>query len=226
MRAPLARIICAAAILTSFTGCASTGFWKSNSGRFDKADADHPAVKIVCLWQTAEGRGLDNRPTRGFAGQILFLTQDSPTPVEVDGDVRIYLFDDQSPPEVQTKPIHQFDFTGGAWGNYLKKTAWGPTYQLFVPYTREGDFAARCELRVRLTPKAGPTVLSEPASISLPGPATEAAANTRPAPAGQPALLEAAQTAAFGPQEPRSRGPNLAPHQGPIKQFESYTVPQ
>ena len=27
--------------------------------------------------------------------------------IEADGDVRIYLFDDQGPPEEQTKPIHQ-----------------------------------------------------------------------------------------------------------------------
>jgi hypothetical protein len=216
-RCPTIRLIAyfqiAALSFAALTGCAAPGLWTFGDNHPAKADADNPAVKIVCLWQTAEGRGLDNLPARGFAGQILFLTQGSPTPVEVAGDVRIYLFDDQGPPAEQTKPIHQFDFRNGAWQNYLKRTAWGPTYQLFIPYTRPGEFAANCQLRVRLTPDNGPTILSEPASLSLPGPAAESHVTTGRQPASQPEPAT--------PPLPQLASPRIA-----TKQFQSYTVPQ
>jgi hypothetical protein len=224
---PFVRLALAGMIPVMIAGCASTKLWKSDKNDFDKAGADNPAVKTVCLWQAAEGRGLDDLPTRGFTGQILFLTQDSPMPVEVDGDVTIYVFDDQGSVEEQTKPLHQFNFRGGAWQNYLNVTAWGPTYQIFIPYTRKGDSEAKCELRVRLTPNDGPTVFSDPAKIWLPGSKTEANVQVRPRPPDrQPELLEVSHVAPEGVESRQTRDPGLDPHQNPSKKFESYTVPQ
>lgn len=162
---------CVVTIISSvfLSGCVSSGLWKSKDQTFAKADARNPVAKIVCLWQPAEGKGLDDKPTRGFAGQILFLTRNSPTPVEVDGDVQVFLFEDQRIIDKQTKPMHQINFVGGAWATHLHKTAWGPTYQIFIPYSRPGSHLANCALRVHLQPKAGPNVTSDVAKITLPG---------------------------------------------------------
>ena len=135
-----------------------------------EAGPNNPVMDIICLWEPAEGRGLDNLPGRGFAGQVLFLTRGSAEPAKVDGDIRVYVFDDQGSLEEQAKPIHQFDFNSQAFDQYLYETNFGAAYQLFMPYTRKGSHEANCALRVRFTPAdGGPPVYSKMADITLPG---------------------------------------------------------
>jgi hypothetical protein len=134
----------------------------------------------MCIWQPADGRGLDDLPARGFAGQIVFLTANSATPVAVEGDVTIYLFDDQGTPQERSRPLHVFRFVDGSWKTHLRPTAWGPTYQLFIPYVRPGTHRAACSLAVQIEPREGRRVTSEMASIVLAG--TEARENGESAP--------------------------------------------
>lgn len=148
------------------SGCATLSLpWDKD--KFPKASAQNPVVQIVCLWEQAEGRDPDGVPCRGFAGQILFLSNRHATPVEVEGDVRIYLFDNIGSTEDQSKPLRQYDFTTEAWELHLSKSAVGPSYSVFVPYVRRGQFNPQCSLRVRLTPKTGPTIFSQLSTISL-----------------------------------------------------------
>lgn len=145
--------------------------------RFVEAGPNNPVVDVVCLWEPAEGRGLDNLPTRGFAVQMLFLTRGNPEPAQVNGTLRVYVFDDQGTLEEQSKPLHQFDIEGEALQKYLTETNFGPAYQLFIPYTRKGTHEARCGLRVKYTPSGGgPPVYSKMAEITLPGAKSELAA--------------------------------------------------
>lgn len=136
--------------------------------RSRKATARRPAIRIVCLWEPAEGRDPKGVPCKGFAGQILFLTSSS-LPVSVEGDVRVYLFDDQGTAEDQAKPLHQFDFDTGAWSQHYSYGTLGPAYNVFIPYMRRGVNDATCALRVRLTPKTGPAIFSDMTSIKLLG---------------------------------------------------------
>jgi hypothetical protein len=137
-----------------------------------KATPQNPVVQIICIWQQAEGRDPEGMPCRGFAGQILFLANRNAQPVEIEGDVRIYLFDNVGSTEEQSRPLRQFDFDNGSWKLHLTKSAIGPSYSVFVPYVRRGQLNAQCTLRVRLTPKDGPTIFSEFSSLPLKGPAT------------------------------------------------------
>jgi len=161
------------------SGCALTQIPLFNPHSIPVADAKNPAVEIVTLWQPAEGRDMDNLPSRGFAGQIMFFSHKRKEPVKVEGDVRIYLFDDLGSEDSQTKPIHQFDFDAGSWNTYLRETNLGATYQLFIPYTRKGSHQAHCSLRVRFTPQEGQPVYSDMASITLLGTKKQADAAAR-----------------------------------------------
>lgn len=136
--------------------------------RSRKATARNPAIRIVCLWEPAEGRDPKGVPCKGFAGQVLFLTS-SALPVSVEGDIRVYLFDDQGTAEDQAKPLHQFDFDSGAWSQHYSYGTLGPAYNVFIPYMRRGMNDATCALRVRLTPKTGPAIFSDMTSIKLLG---------------------------------------------------------
>ena len=137
------------------SGCATMKLPLFKTEEYAKATAKNPVAQVVCIWQPAEGRGLDELPARGFAGQIVFLTANSPTPVEVEGNVTIYLFDDHGTPEERSRPLHVFRFVDGSWRTHLKPTAWGPTYQLFIPYIRKGSHRAACSLAVQVDPPKG-----------------------------------------------------------------------
>ncbi len=155
-------------------GCAgSKSFLNLNwSGKkIPEASAENPVVRMVCIWEPAEGRGLDGLPTRGFAGQIMFFTAGEATPVRADGNVRIYLYDEGGLQAQQAKPLHQFDYLNGAWTTHLRLGMLGPVYQVFIPYVRKHPYRAKCALRVRFQPDyGGPPVYSEVVSITLPGP--------------------------------------------------------
>lgn len=157
--------------LVACTGCTTTSLFSklTHKQKFKKATADNPAVRCLCLWEAAEGNGVDNKPSRGVSGQIFFFTRGNVSSVEVDGDVRIYVFDDQGSPEDQSQPLHQFDFKGGTWKAHLTSTQFGPAYQLFVPYSRKGYHQADLALRVRLTPPSGMPLYSDLARVSLLG---------------------------------------------------------
>ena len=160
-------LLCGCVLLTS-VGCATLQL-PFGKDRIQKASARNPVVQIICIWQPSEGRDPSGMPCRGFAGQILFLANRGALPVQVEGDVRIYLFDDQGTPEEQTKPMHQYDFDSPSWGRHLTKGTLGPTYSVFVPYTRRGTYEANCALRVRLKTDGQSAVFSDLASIPLDG---------------------------------------------------------
>ena len=161
---PLARLLACWLLLTT-VGCATLHIPQLDL-RSRKATARNPVAKVVCLWEPAEGRDPKGNPCHGFAGQILFLNSSS-LPVSVDGDVRVYLFDDQGTVEEQSEPLHKFDFDNGAWSQHYTYGTLGPAYNVFIPYMRHGTYEATCALRLRLTPKQGPAVFSEMASIEL-----------------------------------------------------------
>jgi hypothetical protein len=154
-------------LLTTTVGCATINLSKIDF-RSRKATAHNPAIKIVCLWEPAEGRDPKGIPCQGFAGQILFLTGKS-LPVSVQGDVKVYLFDDHGTSEEQAKPLHEFNFDSEAWAQHYSYGSLGPCYNVFIPYMRKGANDATCALRLRLTPpeNQGPALFSEMTSIEL-----------------------------------------------------------
>lgn len=155
-------------VSANLIGCAT--FDSAFGKKMRKATATDPAVEIVCLWQPGEGRDPDGLPCKGFMGQVMFLSSKSSAPVVIEGDVRVYLFDDQGTEKENTKPLRQFDFDNGSWAIHLTSTSYGPTYTVFIPYVRRGVTNARCSLYVRLKPKVGPVICSEFTDMQLNGP--------------------------------------------------------
>ena len=164
-------LICGGLLLMSI-GCATLQL-PFGKDRMQKATVRNPVVQIVCIWEPSQGRDPSGMPCRGFAGQILFLAGRNSLPVQVEGDVRIYLFDDQGTPDEQTKPMHQYDFDSRSWERHLTQGTLGPTYSVFVPYTRRGFHEAKCALRVRLKSGDQVAVFSDMASIPLDGRTTK-----------------------------------------------------
>lgn len=156
-----------AGMFLTLSGCATLHFpWDD---KIPVASAKNPVVQITCLWEPSEGHDPDGMPCRGFAGQILFLGNKGGTPVQVDGPVMVYVFDDQGTPEQQAAPQHQFNFDLDSWQRHMKAGSLGPTYHVFIPYTRKGTQEALCSLRVRYTPPEGPPLYSPHSEITMGG---------------------------------------------------------
>ena len=193
-------LLCGWLVLTS-VGCATMKM-PFGKDRIEKASIHNPVTQILCLWEPSEGRDPQGLPCRGFAGQILFLASRGSLPVEIEGDVRVYVFDDQGTQEEQAKPIHQFDFDAGTWKAHLTKGALGPAYSVFIPYTRHGSHEANCALRVRMKSKDFPVVFSDLCSIQLIGHKRKNSAEANPptlensdSPNGADPAIEAAANA-------------------------------
>lgn len=136
---------------------------------FKTADARHPVVEVMCLWEPGEGRDTQGLPTRGFAGQVLFFGMGVSEPMKVHGDVKVYVFDDQGTEEQRKKPIHIFEFPADVWQTYFRVGNVGASYQIFIPYTRPGAHIANCSLRVRYSDTVSGSLYSKAANVTLPG---------------------------------------------------------
>ena len=164
-------IVVSAIALACSSGCTTSGLFSSwtHKDEVPKATSKNPAVRCLCLWEPAEGTGVDNKPARGVAGQVFFFTRDSVSSVAIEGDVRIFMFDDQGSEEEQSKPLHQFDFKDNTFQAFMTPTQFGPSYQLFVPYSRKGRHQAELAVRVRLAQEGAPPVFSDITKVVLNG---------------------------------------------------------
>lgn len=152
-------------------GCGTTGLnFNFKKEKIEKETADNPVEQIVPVWQEAEGPGINPAQiTRGFGGQLYFITRNRGAPSEVNGKVRVYLFDDRGDIEARSKPIHQFDFEAAAWATHLITTKLGPAYSVFIPYIPPDHNMTECALRIRYTPTEGSPVYSQMVKITLGG---------------------------------------------------------
>jgi hypothetical protein len=159
-------------LVSVVAGCADTSFIRTTSkfvpGLRDKSKAKQ-AARILCLWETAEGQGLEEQTTRGFAGQILFFGYGEPAPIQVHGEVRIYQYDNFDPDERSPKPIHVFVFDDGGWNAHEAETTVGHSYNVFLPYVNDSAAAAHCALKVEYIPKTGRPISSPITEIKLDG---------------------------------------------------------
>lgn len=165
------HLLAAVLALTMLPGCHSARqLVRRPSAPVPVATAENPIIESICIWEPSEGIGLDEKPTRGFAGKLMFFTAANAEPVQVNGDVKIYLFDDHGTVEEQSKPIHQFEFPQQVFQKYMTQTDLGVAYQLFIPYTRKSPYAADCAIRVKVQPENGRPVYSKMAAVVLDGP--------------------------------------------------------
>jgi len=159
-------------ITASATGCSSflhtsTAIIKSPVAFVTSMGAEKRIVKILCLWEPAEGQGLDGKPSRGFAGQILMFAHGSPSPIPVHGKVHIYEYVNFHPDEVDPQPIHKFTFDDGGWNAHRTESTLGESYNVFLPYVVKHNGHATCALRVEYTSPEGRVISSPYTEVTL-----------------------------------------------------------
>lgn len=161
-----------AVITASATGCStflhtSTAIIKSPVAFVTSIGVEKRIVKILCLWEPAEGQGLDGKPSRGFAGQILMFAHGSPSPIPVHGTISIYEYVNFHPDEVDPQPIHKFTFDDGGWNAHRTESTLGESYNVFLPYVVKNNGHATCALRVEYTSPEGRVMSSPYTEVTL-----------------------------------------------------------
>ena len=158
------------------SGCSSGSLLKTSSALL-KAPVDFVSgksrqksvAKILCLWEAAEGQGLDEKPSRGFAGQIMFFEYGNPTPVEIACDIVIYQYKDYDPDAEEHTLLHTFRFDSGAWQAHRAKGTLGDSYNVFLPFAEKHKDRVTCALRVEATLEDGRKISSPYTEVNLAG---------------------------------------------------------
>ena len=165
------RIPCLLAATSLFllpsTGCSSLSL---PFGRNSPTAGDNgKPARCLCLWQPVNAEDATGNPVRGFGGQIYFFAAGSEEPIEVDGDVRVFVFDDVGTPEQQARPKDVQDFDSFVWKSFVNKSQFGTNYTVFVPYSNSSDYESVCSLRLRLQRPNGSQLFSDMATVKLAG---------------------------------------------------------
>lgn len=158
------------------SGCSTSSFMKT-SGAILKAPINlvsgnsqpQPVGKILCLWEAAEGQGLDEKPSRGFAGQVMFFEHGNPTPVQITGEVVVYQYKDYDEDAEEHTLLHTFRFESNAWQAHRAKGTLGDSYNVFLPYVEKHKDRTTCALRVELTLENGQKISSPYTEVTLAG---------------------------------------------------------
>lgn len=159
--------VSAALLIFSLVGCASLDVPGPESS--PTADVSRPAVRCLCLWQSVETEDAAGHPVRGFSGQVYFFAADTEEPVAVDGDVRVYIFDDTGTPAQQARPKDVQNYDPLMWKSFQNVSPLGTHYNLFVPYQQTSKYEAICSLRLRLVRPDGTQLFSDMATVKLNG---------------------------------------------------------
>ena len=78
----------------------------------------------------------------------MFFTYGDPSPIKVDGTVRIYQYADFDAEEIDPTPVHEFVFESTAWDVHRSEGTLGHSYNVFLPYVLKHKGLARCGLRL------------------------------------------------------------------------------
>lgn len=168
------QALCFLLTLTTFCGCASTSLFEMSKSAlkapvslFTGRTAHPPVSKILCLWEPAEGQGVDGLPSRGFAGQIIFFGYGQDSPVKVDGTIRILEYDNYDEGQIDPTPVHRFTFDSVAWDAHRTEGTIGHAYNVFIPYSVKHMNEARCALRIEFTDNDGRVTTSPYTEVAL-----------------------------------------------------------
>ena len=126
-------------------------------------------ARIVALWEPSNGRSIDDKPARGFSGQILFFGTETDTGCRVRGTVNIYEYDQYDPDALEeVTPLHTFSFHPDTWEGHRTEGTLGHSYSCFVPYMNKHKNQVNCGLRVELITDDGQKITSEVTEVLLP----------------------------------------------------------
>lgn len=162
----LTGLVCSAGC--TFGSQSTTTLLKDPGRLIGRPRIEKNVARVVCLWEPAQGTGVDGKPARGFAGQILFFGPGSDAACRVHGEVRVIEYDRYDPDDEEPVPLHTFTFTPEAWDVHRTEGSLGHSYSVFIPYMQKSRDPVNCGVKVEYVAADGRIVASEITEVMLP----------------------------------------------------------
>lgn len=153
-------------VLCAVAGCAELDLaekipWKDSDG--DKS----PPTKMTVLWTHTVLNQPGRRGVRGFGGRIMFHGKDTDKPMQVEGGLAVYAFDETE--RKTTVPERKFMFTAEQFAKHYSESKIGHSYSVWIPWDEVGGPPRRINLVTRFEPIGGSLIMSESSLQILPG---------------------------------------------------------
>ncbi len=168
-RCRFSRILLGLICLGMTAGCSQLDLKKSSLWFARGEDQSGPATELVAIWVDAVAQTPNRTPTRGFRGQLMFYGPGGSKPIQVDGALVVYTFDEQNRGPGDVKPTRKYVFTPEQFTDHYSKSDLGHAYSVWIPWDKVGGPQQQIALIARFVPVDGPTVMSGQAELVLPG---------------------------------------------------------
>jgi hypothetical protein len=125
--------------------------------------------RIVGTWTDTVLHQPGKQPERGFGGRLIFYGEDNEKPIQVDGQLVVYAFDETNRDPTDNKPTRRYVFPADQMVRRMSKSELGPSYSFWLPWDEVGGAETEISLIARFEPKSGAIVISEQTRHQLPG---------------------------------------------------------
>ena len=151
-------------------GCASVDLAKVDMPTlpmFEEKEMETPD-RIIPVWtDSVLHRG--GKAVRGFGGRVVFYGEEAEFPIQVDGVVIVYAWND-SKTNNQEKPDRKFVFKADMLPKHYSRSKIGDSYSFWLPWDKVGGTTEHVTLVTRFISATGGEVTSSAAHVVLPGP--------------------------------------------------------
>jgi hypothetical protein len=157
-------------LLAVVTLCGCTKFsLKDGFPSFEKEPKPEVPDRMVAVWTHSIMNKAGQPSTRGFGGRVTFFNGDDKSSILVDGQLTVYAFDDESEDPENPAPEKKFIFPRATLASHQSESNLGPSYSFWLPWGEVNGPQRRLSLIGRFDDANGRVILSQSASVTLPG---------------------------------------------------------
>lgn len=138
---------------------------------FDDAAAEPPA-KMIPVWSDTVMSRPGQLGVRGLGGRVVFYGRETDEPVQVNGSLIVYGWDDTQGNLNQT-PDRKYVVTPEELAGHLSQSTIGDSYSIWIPWDHAGSQHKRVTIVAKYVGQDGVELASTPQRVVLPGPLPE-----------------------------------------------------
>jgi hypothetical protein len=131
--------------------------------------AERP-VRMTALWTDTV---LVEAGVVGFGGRIMFYGRGDEDPIQVEGELTVFAYDDTENVGENAVPARKYVFRAEELAGHYSKSKLGHSYSFWIPWNRVGGPRRQVSLIARFKSAQGGVVMSEMTRHLLPGAAPE-----------------------------------------------------
>ncbi len=154
------------AVLTGLvSGCATLDLPDKLDLGGSSEKAERP-VRMTALWTDTV---LVEAGVVGFGGRIMFYGRGDEDPIQVDGELIVFAYDDTENVGENAVPARKYVFRAEELAGHYSKSKLGHSYSFWIPWDRVGGPRRQVSLIARFKSAKGGVVMSEMTRHLLPG---------------------------------------------------------